>query len=274
MNQGECYVCHQANYEATTMPPHAGLFSTECAMCHNEIDWGSIVHTWFPLQNRHAPPVLCADCHTVGFALGDTPTTCVGCHQPNYAATTSPQHVLSGGAISTDCATCHNDLGWTPSTFTHSTWPLAGAHAPPTACARCHADRTPATYAGTPTGCFSCHGDDRTRGDGLHMGHSTYATTCGDCHTTTAWTPALGGGHPDSCFPLTGAHIGIACLECHNPMLGPSTAGMNTDCVGCHSGAAGNHRDVAGYPASPATPHFCLDCHWDGRNPPRAARCL
>lgn len=271
VNQGECYTCHQAEYEATTMPPHAGLYSTECGMCHNEIDWGTIQHTWFPLQNRH-DGVPCADCHTVGFRLGDTPTTCVGCHRPAYDATTMPQHVLSGGAISTACAACHNDLGWTPSTFVHA-WPLTGRHAPPTACQRCHGAPVPTpppawpTYAGTPNGCFDCHAADRTRGDTLHTGHSTYSTDCGDCHTTIGWTPAIGGGHPESRFPIAGgAHSGIACLDCHDPALGSSSMGMNTNCVRCHSDAAGDHRDVARYPASPPNAHFCLDCHPDGRN--------
>jgi hypothetical protein len=266
VRQGDCFTCHQANYDMTTMPPHPGLFPTSCGMCHTETEWvpaQPIQHDWFVLANRHTDPgVRCTSCHTVGFALGDTPTACVGCHQDDYDGTTAPPHP---GSLPTDCASCHTDAGWVPSTFMHS-WPLDGAHvtAP---CASCHGD--PPTYVGTPTTCIGCHADRRAEADVAVSGHSAFATTCGDCHTTTAWLPAIGGGHPETEFPISrGAHSVVACLDCHNASLGPSTDGMNTDCIGCHehANAARDHGDVAGYPASPPTPHFCLDCHPNGRN--------
>jgi hypothetical protein len=101
--------------------------------------------------------------------------------------------------------------------------------------------------------------------------------TCNDCHSTTAWVPAIGnGGHPEDLFPIQAAtskhhNPAIGCTDCHLASLGPSTAGQNTDCIHCHIGAHtiatidGVHASIAGYvPANAATPHSCLDCHPSG----------
>jgi hypothetical protein len=95
--------------------------------------------------------------------------------------------------------------------------------------------------------------------------------TCGDCHTTHAWMPALAGGHPESKFPVADGVHNLGCTSCHNVALGSSTGGQNTDCIGCHDGnhVQGKtdplHTDVRAYVFNAATPHFCLTCHPDGR---------
>jgi len=342
VRQGDCYTCHEPEYVATTMPPHADLFPTSCGNCHTQDAWrpaAAIVHDWFVLRNRHAEEA-CSACHTTGYRPGDTPSTCDGCHHDDYDAATLPPHA----GMPTDCASCHTDAGWRPSTFMHG-WPLGGVHlttacsachvgsppvyagtptqcvdchradydaatAPPhagypTDCASCHSDAgwrpstfmhgwpldgahartacsschvgSPPVYAGTPTQCVDCHRADYDASP--YPGHSSFPTTCADCHTTGAWTPALHGAHPEATFPISlGAHSGLRGFDCHNPALGTCTGGMNTDCIGCHTGqhsvgvVDGQHREVAGYRASAGTPtgstshHFCLDCHPAGRN--------
>ena len=101
-------------------------------------------------------------------------------------------------------------------------------------------------------------------------GHASFATTCQDCHSTTAWRPASGGSHPQARFSITGTHS-YACNECHNPSLGPDGAG-NADCVGCHEGEHtlarmdGEHNGIGDYPrGANRAPNFCLQCHADGR---------
>ena len=266
VGQRDCATCHLPEYETTTSPPHPGLFPTSCGACHTETAWvpaQAIEHDWFVIANAHVG-VQCTACHTTGFAPGDTPRECVGCHLADYEGTTMPPH--AGGGISTDCASCHTDAGWRPSTFTHP-WPLDGAHLRAT-CGACHGE--PPTYRGTPTQCVDCHRADYDSSP--HPGHSTFPTTCADCHTTSGWTPALGGAHPEGRFPITsGPHSRFGCLDCHDPSLGSSTGGMNTDCVGCHTGEHANedsgHREVRGYPTGPdRSPHFCLDCHPNGRD--------
>jgi hypothetical protein len=101
---------------------------------------------------------------------------------------------------------------------------------------------------------------------------SGYPTTCIDCHSTAAWQPALEGGHPDDQFRISGGpHEGYECLDCHDPALGSSADGMNTDCVGCHEGKHERskmdreHDEVGDYPFGTTSVNFCLDCHPDGR---------
>lgn len=260
----DCVVCHQADYDATSMPPHPGLFTTDCQFCHATDAWVpavAIQHDWFVLRNRHAE-IPCTDCHTGGFAHGATPNTCYGCHQADYETAMMPPHQ----GYPTDCATCHTDAGWRPSTFAHP-WPLDGAHTL-IECAACHTGDPP-QWAGIPRDCVGCHRADYDTSP--YEGHSTFPTTCADCHTTTAWTPALDGAHPEADFPIArGKHRGIECTQCHDPALGPSTDGMNTDCVGCHTGEHARsrtdrqHDEVRDYPTGPAPPNFCLDCHPDG----------
>jgi len=119
--------------------------------------------------------------------------------------------------------------------------------------AGCFTDHPPGVIQTGSNDCYTCHHsdyvataapkhtDDPTR---FHRG-------CGDCHHTTAWRPALEGPHAGQ-FPRGGPHADVACLECHDPDRGPSTAGANTLCGDCHTGA--HHRD-------PANPSSCLQCH-------------
>lgn len=266
VRQGDCYSCHEPEYVGTTSPPHGGLFETSCADCHTTAAWlpaAAIVHDWFVLRNRHATE-RCSACHTIGYRPGDTPPECSGCHMDDYDATASPSHV----GYPTDCAACHTDAGWVPSTFTHG-WALTGAHAS-TPCASCHGG-SPPVYRGTPRECVGCHRADYDASP--YPGHSGFPTSCADCHSTTSWRPAMAGVHPESRFPIaTGAHSPFQCLDCHDPALGPATAGMNTDCIGCHTGehsrsrVDSQHREVSGYPFGDPNPHFCLSCHPAGRH--------
>ena len=122
--------------------------------------------------------------------------------------------------------------------------------------------------------CFDCHSSAYNLVQKpLHLG--VYPTTCGDCHATTAWSPAA-GGHPEAKFPITtGSHANaaIGCADCHIASLGADTAGQNTDCVHCHVGAHNTpaidavHTTVSGYPGSaPTSPPSCLNagCHPTG----------
>jgi hypothetical protein len=238
-----------------------------CNTCHSQKAWTPATvtdHKWFPLANKHAT-LVCASCHKAGYAAGDTPKDCVGCHQADFDNTSNPPHT----GYSTNCTTCHTDAGWIPSQFNHP-WPLTGAHAS-ASCAGCHTG-SPPRYAGTPKDCASCHQADFQ--SSTYPGHSSFGTNCVNCHSTTAWSPALSGAHPEAKFPLTtGAHAnpGIQCTDCHDPTRGPSAGGQNTDCIHCHLGAHnrpsidGEHTGVPNYPSASTSVNFCRDCHPAGR---------
>lgn len=115
-------------------------------------------------------------------------------------------------------------------------------------------------------------------------GTVTFPTTCGDCHRTVAWQPALGGLHPPPPqFPIAASpHTNIKCLACHDLDLAPtSVGGANTNCITCHPDddeQRDSHTGVRGpagqaYAYAPAVANFCLTCHPQGlaRKHPDAA---
>ncbi|MFI5308647.1 MAG: hypothetical protein ACHQ53_14905 [Polyangiales bacterium] len=118
------------------------------------------------------PPAL----HTEGRS------DCARCHMPEYVNAKKPVHV---GARPTACAVCHTQSSWSPSVFEHP-WPLTGAHAR-ARCASCHVGQPP-VYAGTSKLCVDCHRKDFESSE--FPGHARFASTCADCHSTSAWTPA------------------------------------------------------------------------------------
>jgi hypothetical protein len=134
------------------------------------------------------------------------------------------------------------------------------------ALAGCMRDHPPGVVQTGDNGCLTCHLHDyQATTMPVHAGE--FPRTCGDCHRTVGWQPALEGLHAGR-FPRGGAHADVACLDCHDPDRGPSAGGANTICALCHthrrSEADGQHDDVAGYAWLPDDPSFCLRCHPTG----------
>ncbi len=258
----QCIGCHQDDRNTVTQPSHDG-FAEDCSSCHTATAWQPAnfpEHEW-PLEGAHAS-TTCASCHTGTPPVYDgTPTACISCHQQDRAAVTEPPH----DGFSDDCQSCHGTASWDSASFEHTTFALTGAHQT-AECASCHTG-SPAVFAGTARECVGCHQQDFDTSP--FPGHSAFATTCQDCHTTGAWRPASGGNHPQARFSITGDH-NYACGECHNAALGPNGAG-NADCVGCHEGEHtlarmdGEHNGIGNYPrGANRAPKFCLQCHADG----------
>jgi len=224
-----CVSCHLANYNATTNPNHiTAKFSTDCQTCHNSTAWSPSTFnhttaTTFPLTGAHIG-VACVTCHTNGYSA--IPTTCVSCHLANYNATTNPNHITA--KFATTCETCHSTTAWVPSTFNHSTatsFPLTGAHIA-IACTTCH----PTGYTAIPTTCVSCHLANYNATTNPNHVTAKFATTCETCHSTTAWVPSTFNHSTATSFPLTGAHIAVACATCHPT----GYTAIPTTCVSCH----------------------------------------
>jgi hypothetical protein len=120
--------------------------------------------------------------------------------------------------------------------------PLANAHAKlETSCANCHQAFSPEAQSAL---CLACHEDiatDRATRRYYH-GRSTEALTsqCRRCHSEHQGreasiifsTPEL-FDHTSTEFPLTGAHIGVACGRCHVPKAAFRAA--RSDCHACHA---------------------------------------
>jgi hypothetical protein len=252
----DCAVCHAAEALATTSPNHSVQgWLDSCERCHVPTTWSGsgFVHATFPLSGAHVA-ADCEACHLGGVFAG-TPNQCVDCHSTDYQAATDPVHSLP--SFPNDCQTCHGTSGWQPATFSHTTFPLTGAHIA-TDCAQCH---TGGVYAGTPTDCASCHLADYQATTAPNHAASGFPTACDACHTTTAWTRST---FDHDFFPITGGdHGGLDCADCH---LVPSNF-SSFSCTHCHehrkSEADDEHQDVQGYVwSSPA----CLQCHPDGKD--------
>ncbi|HEX3376707.1 MAG TPA: hypothetical protein VHS29_07590 [Candidatus Acidoferrales bacterium] len=280
--------CHlNTNYgggwQGTNAPSHSAagpLFAVaNCTNCHTTVSFTTATFdhstTGFALTGMHISPspTPCASCH-VGNNYSLSSTACYGCHTTDWNSTATlggavPNHITSG--FPTDCSICHSTTNWTTSTFNHSTttFPLTGAHTT-VACALCHVN---SNYSGTlPTDCYGCHTTDwqsTTTLGGSVPNHisSGYPTTCASCHTTTSWLGAT-FNHSTTGFPLTGAHVTVACNLCHT-----SSAVPPTDCYSCHTadwkstatlgGSVPDHTGN-GFPAAST----CSTCHtttaWTG----------
>jgi hypothetical protein len=263
-----CITCHG------TDDPHGGQFGQrKCDACHSAGEWNSPVRfdharTSYPLTGRHRD-VECGACHPTERANGASrvrydgvpATGCNACH-------TDPH----GGAMNNACASCHETGGWkrvsratVENRFDHTRtrFPLRGRHAE-AACADCHASALNAATgiairyakgAGTATyprplfdGCQACHTDYHERA----FAGSPGGPACGGCHTESGWSPVSFDieRHARTAYPLTGAHIAVACSACHGAGGRSTTAPpgrlaspvrpkavfrlASQDCVACH----------------------------------------
>ena len=243
----ECYSCHQQNYTSTTNPNHvAAGFPQTCSTCHTTAPgWkpATFNHTVFPLTQAHSS-VACADCHIAG-NYTTVPTDCYACHQQDYTATTTPNHVTVG--FPQTCGTCHTLVpGWKPATYNHTGFPLTLGHSTPS-CADCHQGN----YTTTSAACYSCHQADYNSTTNPNHTILSFSTTCSQCHTTKpGWKPAAYTQHDSQFFPIyTGRHQGqwSACTDCHT-----NASNYNLfNCIICHGNTHGKNYTSA----------QCYNCH-------------
>ena len=251
----ECISCHRGDYAATTEPSHTveGI-SIECANCHRVTSaaWkGSFDHnlTAFPLTGAHKA-LICSECH-IGNRFTKLPTECVSCHDDDFRAVLSPNHVAAG--FSTACLSCHTTVAWKPATFDHNAtrFALTGKHVT-TPCEDCHVN---GNYALTYTDCYQCHQQDYA--GALNPDHpaGAFDHNCVTCHTTAGWSPAS-FDHSTTRFALTGKHTTTPCTDCHT---GGNYRLTYTDCYQCHQ-----PEYVAVTDPNHVVPNFghdCTPCH-------------
>ncbi|MCA8970827.1 MAG: hypothetical protein KDC95_13620 [Planctomycetes bacterium] len=250
-----CKGCHE--------DVHQGHLGARCESCHDEASTTWIPRevirehqrTRFPLVGAHAG-VACFRCHS-GAEVGNykfADVRCESCHQDALASAKAPDHIAQGWTR--DCERCHRPTGWSGSHFSHSQWPLTGAHAA-AMCEQCHKN---GIYKGTPRNCVDCH---RAEYDATteppHAG-AGFSIQCDQCHGTSMWQ----GAHFDhGIWRLDGAHAGAACSKCHT---GGIYKGTPRNCVDCHR----PDYDSAKSPdhAAASFPLDCEQCHstsrWEG----------
>jgi hypothetical protein len=287
----ECYDCHKDNYLATTKPNHSvSNYSTNCTECHtiNSFSWegAGINHNFFPLSGGHTISE-CKTCHTSG-SFSKIPSECVTCHQPDYAATTNPNHASLN--FPATCESCHSlNPGWKPAEYRDhdaGSFPIySGEHKGEwNSCADCHTN--PGNYA--QFSCTDCHEHNKGDMDDEHGGVSGYAynsNSCFGCHPTGSKGKSF--DHAANGFPLTNGHSAVDCASCHtNGYAGTSNvcaschtnnytqttspnhtaAGISNDCASCHTTTSGwkpatypTHSNLTGVHVPIA--NECATCH-------------
>lgn len=260
-----CAACHR-QMDLGFMTAHMLSFGSACLVCHDGVDRfdENFDHNIlsFQLTGQHVG-LACVQCHLNARGLGDFAVTWQDCYSCHHAD--EPHE----GRFGFECSQCHTAEGWTPATFDHNlaAFKLDGEHQE-VACESCHVN---GQFSGTPMDCYSCHQQDDE-----HNGQ--FGTDCAACHDPSDWEDA-DFDHSFSNFPLTGAHVGVACESCHSS---GQFAGLSTACVACHAepafhaglfgtDCAACHTTVAWSPAEFNGPHIfplnhgggatCATCH-------------
>ncbi len=164
-----------------------------------------------------------------------------------------------------NCADCHNSGSWQVDyatiNFDHSKqtgFELEGRHAEVN-CMDCHQQLN---FKGLEANCVSCHTD-------VH--EMTVGDDCVRCHNSDSWLVfAIPEMHEQNGFPLMGAHVTLACVDCHKSDNNLAWQRIGNECIDCH------RED---YTATQNPNHLssgfgtdCIQCHepmsrdWGGDN--------
>jgi hypothetical protein len=266
---GKCTDCHS--------DPHRGGFQQSCDSCHSPDGWkkistsaldASVDHskTKFPLLGKHAE-VGCVQCHAGGdFKKPLAFEKCADCHKPD------PHHgQFANRTDRGECSFCHTVDGFQPSTFgvkehAATAYPLEGKHAG-LRCAQCHTPKgKDAVYQLKFDHCSDCHRDPHA----AQFAAKPYFNACEGCHNVQRFVPSTFSlaRHQDIHFPLRGAHLAVACSDCHKPTLkfGPKPTALyhwgSLTCTTCHADPHQGQFDKLMRSTRPdAAVHGCEVCH-------------
>lgn len=209
-----CVGCHLDDDE------HGGHNGPDCDVCHSNNAWAErkFDHsrdTDYDLEGAHAD-IECESCHIepiFEIALTDE---CISCHVDDDV------HEKSQGDT---CGDCHNVRTWNDvQSFDHdlTRFPLLGEH-DNIDCDDCHQT---SVFVDTSSVCVDCHVDDDPHED-------VFADNCEACHNPVAWDLWLFDHNAQTDFALLGAHVDVACADCHRSTLAAMQR-IGGRCLDCH----------------------------------------
>jgi len=261
-----CSACH--------IDPHRGEFKKACESCHTTNSWKTMLagfdfdhsKTKYPLAGKHVQ-VSCVACHINGdFKKQLVFTNCNDCHKPDPHKGQFEARAKKG-----ECAECHTVDGWKPSLFgvkehDGSGYPLKGKHIR-VECAKCHIPAGKDTiYKVKFAACGDCHKDAHDN----QFAAAPYNNKCEACHTVvdfhrSTYTIAK---HRASRFTLAGAHVAVACGDCHKIGTGGRADKIlpfkfeDRTCTACHTDPhKGEFKDRMARRRANGTPFGCEVCH-------------
>jgi hypothetical protein len=254
----DCTPCHTS--------PHKAKFTGQtCASCHTPLGWSEAMQkpfdhkrTSYALLGKHAA-LQCTQCHRISEKKSFAETfflpfqKCIDCHEDTHRGDFMTAH-------KNDCAVCHTQDRFSPSTFTlmrhqKTDFALTGAHTA-TLCGQCHKkgdDGKPLSFHFTSLKCETCHKD-------VHKGQFASMMkeqSCGKCHSTEQWKSSS-FDHSTTSFTLTGKHAMIPCSDCHKELSTQSGKmqfkKLSMDCQSCH-------KDIHESQFAVDTKTICSQCH-------------
>jgi len=216
MQHDRCSDCHDDFHEGQFVREK---YKPDCRECHSVEGFSGSSYTPekhnegpFPLEGAHlATP--CFSCHKKNeeWSFRNIGQTCIDCHADVHDGFLSEQYYPQK-----TCNQCHSPDGWVQVSFDHhlTGFELQGKHFR-TSCVACHKPDTPnapeiqVPFSGLKTDCFSCHDNIHDRQFDVEG-----VTDCRRCHGFEEWRPG-NFDHNTARFVLEGAHINVACKECH-----------------------------------------------------------
>ena len=256
---GQCSSCHPDE--------HDGGMGARCSACHITSGWNRVGEDAlrdrfdhagaFLLEGAHAD-AECSSCHgstpyaTETVRIQYVPGTgakaypspiadgCLSCHRDEHDG--EFVNTTVGGA----CDRCHGQTEWYPARYDYrlhneeTAFVLEGAHVA-TPCVACHPAPRPTDAPslryriGLGDLCADCH-----TADDPHAGQFD-GRTCDSCHGSRTFQISE-FDHQLTDYELDGAHLGLACAECHQSEPAPGGGQMTryrplgTECADCHGG--------------------------------------
>lgn len=265
--------------EACHADEHRGQFTDAgCLTCHGQEKWKPAplfdhATTSYPLTGRHRD-VGCPKCHP-SEADGEKPfvryrpvaaESCKSCHRDPHRERLGPR-----------CSSCHTTASWrgkvAAASFDHdrTRYALTKRHRR-LACRDCHKAGMTAPIPGFER-CSTCH-DDVHRGQ---FRHRPDGGRCDACHDLEGFRPARFTPEDHQLYPLTQAHLAVACPACHRVVgaaelvrvdaaLGGPAGEIrqyrfpSTACTVCHQDVHRDELDRYLRP-TPQDPEGCTGCH-------------
>lgn len=268
-----CDGCHATGKRIVATPKSNAHIVTDapCESCHFN------TATWLGARFNHgtAKPGQCATCHNgrivagkpASHSTGNKATkSCDSCHRTSAWTPVSWNHTGVVGA----CSTCHGSAG-SPDVSVQNRKPAA--HVAPKLkgtleCDSCHFYTAwyPNRFKHNTGGvCSSCH--NGALAAGKPSGHiaTDPLDECNDCHSTSAWRPAL-GGKPANHIPY---NAGVRCSNCHAGLAKVNATTLHTysvatyTCATCHikpNAYTGNNQETESSHEG-SSGNNCTGCH-------------
>lgn len=250
----ECTFCHSDYHQQTLIG--------SCSRCHGQNSFKPAEKfdhntTDFPLIGKHQS-VECDKCHEIETREGKSFQKFAGLKFENCSNCHADVHKNKYGQ---NCKQCHSESSFFDikkiKNFDHSKtgFLLKGKHIN-VSCAACHKTNVSAPLKHKK--CTDCHSD-------YHKGQfvkSGKLPDCNKCHTVNGFTPSLFflENHNQSKFKLKGAHLAVACTECHKKQNKWSFRNIGLRCVDCHTNIHKSTIQQKYYPDE-----NCIICHTENR---------